>query len=110
MFSAEEDSANISPLLKALRQAKAEGRLADAQEQMAAEFEALKLQAAPKIVINRGGAGEDVSGGEEEGVVANGHVVQFRDPDTQEAFDTLQEMSKNEQGMFDFVCWFVCLV
>ncbi|XP_063710219.1 sodium channel protein 1 brain-like isoform X3 [Symsagittifera roscoffensis] len=104
----EEDQANISPLLRALRQAKAEGKLAEVQDQLEAEFQQLKKQMAPKIVINSpssqqangqlsdGGGGAALSNGD---VQSNGHAVQaFRDQETQDAFDLLEEMSKNEKG------------
>ena len=78
------------------------------QDQLEAEFQQLKKQMAPKIVINSpssqqangqlsdGGGGAALSNGD---VQSNGHAVQaFRDQETQDAFDLLEEMSKNEKG------------
>ncbi|XP_075240737.1 sodium channel protein 1 brain-like isoform X3 [Convolutriloba macropyga] len=100
----DEDPANISPLLRALRQAKAEGKLAEIQEQLEEEFQQLKRQMVPKVVINSP-SGEPGNHLESNGtasngtIQSNGHVAPaFRDPDTQGAFDLLEEMSKNEKG------------
>ena len=48
----DEEAVTISPLLRALRQAKAEGKLAEVQEELEKEFEQLKKQTAPRIIIN----------------------------------------------------------
>ena len=93
----------ISPLLRALRQAKAEGKLAEVQEELEKEFEQLKRQTAPRIIINtptENKAEDHVDGNEPNGTVSNGHIAAYRDPDTQEAFEVLQQMSKTEKGEF----------